>query len=78
MDLRVTERIKSLVDERPALGDNHQTETETDVASTLYSCTDCEITYISTEMDTCPSCQSTVEKVPSESELGLDGAEQEL
>ena len=76
MDLRVAERIKSLVDERPGLGNNQHTETETDVSSTLYSCADCEITYISTEMDTCPSCQSAVEEVPSEAELGLGAAAQ--
>ena len=74
MDLRVTERIRNLVDERQSLGNGQRTEADSTVSSTLYSCPGCETTYISTEMDACPSCQSQVEEVPSESELGLDTA----
>ena len=37
----------------------------------LYECADCETTYISETMDACPSCDAPVERVPSESDLGL-------
>lgn len=41
------------------------------VSSTLYACDTCDTTYISTEMESCPQCGTTVERVPSGSELGF-------
>lgn len=37
----------------------------------LYECEDCDTTYISTEMETCPDCRDGVEAVPNERDLGL-------
>lgn len=37
----------------------------------LYECADCDTTYISTEMETCPDCRDGVEAVPNERDLGL-------
>lgn len=41
-------------------------------STTLYSCPDCEETYISEQMDLCPRCEGPVERTPSEEELGIE------
>lgn len=51
---------------------NDETENaETTDPASLYECADCDTTYISTEMETCPDCRDGVEAVPNERDLGL-------
>lgn len=40
-------------------------------AAGLYSCSSCGTTYISETMDTCPDCETAVESVPTEADLGM-------
>jgi len=44
---------------------------ETSVTTALYACPDCETTYVSEEMASCPECGQPVESVPNERDLGL-------
>lgn len=44
---------------------------ERTVPTGLYECDECETTYISTEMETCPACRTGVESVATERDLGL-------
>jgi rRNA maturation endonuclease Nob1 len=37
----------------------------------LYRCQPCRETYISDEMDRCPSCNTAVEDIPTERDLGF-------
>lgn len=39
----------------------------------LYRCANCETTYVSEEMDACPSCGTDVEAIPTGRDLGLVG-----
>lgn len=40
-----------------------------DTTTALYSCSICEITYISEEMDACSTCGESVTQIPTEREL---------
>lgn len=40
-------------------------------SSALFECSECDTTYISEEMESCPSCGAPVESVPNESDLDL-------
>lgn len=75
MTPRIRARLQALVGDHPVLGAFQSAETRETVSTTLYTCTACELTYINTEMDSCPRCQESVDKVPSASELGFDSAE---
>lgn len=67
--MALLERLRTIVDEQSAPS---RTERSTDVpSSSLFWCGACDVTYISTEMETCPNCDCDVEEVPSESDLGL-------
>lgn len=46
-------------------------EAESGDPAGLYQCSDCDTTYISREMHTCPECSQAVESVPTESDLGM-------
>lgn len=48
-----------------------EAEAETDEPTGLYQCADCDTTYISREMHSCPECSQAVESVPTESDLGM-------
>lgn len=46
-------------------------ETNGGVSTALYTCPNCETTYISSDMQSCPECGGSVDQIPSESDLGL-------
>lgn len=75
MTFRVLERIKTFVDEQSVLGTPRSAERSEPVSTTLYTCSACDLTYISTDMISCPRCQTSVDEVPSASELGFNSAE---
>lgn len=37
----------------------------------LFNCASCGTTYISESMDACPDCETAVESIPSEVDLGM-------
>lgn len=37
----------------------------------LYRCTNCDTTYVSERMDSCPECRGAVESIPDERDLGM-------
>lgn len=37
----------------------------------LYTCPDCETTYVAEAMTSCPECGQAVESIPNERDLGL-------
>lgn len=39
--------------------------------TTLYSCSACETTFISEEMQSCPQCDGALDRTPDEYELGI-------
>lgn len=55
--------------ERDDMDDGNDRDDRAEVA--LYSCRECERTYISERMESCPECGERVEPVPNERELGL-------
>ena len=40
-------------------------DTATTVSSSLYRCPTCDTTYIAIEMESCQSCDASVDEVPS-------------
>lgn len=40
-------------------------------SSSLFTCRRCEKTFIAIDMETCPYCQTSVEEIPDEVELGF-------
>lgn len=40
-------------------------------STTLYSCSDCETTFISEKLQSCPKCDGTLDTTPNEYELGI-------
>jgi rRNA maturation endonuclease Nob1 len=50
---------------------NEQSQEPTRDPSQLYRCRACSETYISTGMDACPRCSTSVEIIPSERDLGF-------
>lgn len=67
------------------VGDDASSETDTDAKVArdgrrqprLYECPDCESVYLSTDLANCGSCDTAVERVPSEHDLasGSDEAD---
>lgn len=43
----------------------------TDETAALYTCPDCETTYVAEAMASCPECGQAVESIPNERDLGL-------
>lgn len=39
--------------------------------ASLFTCPECDRTYVCREMETCASCKVSVERVPNERELGI-------
>ena len=37
----------------------------------LYACDDCSTTFISADMDSCPSCGDSIDRIPTERDLGM-------
>lgn len=48
--------------------DGHRSNDE---PANLFQCRDCERTFVSREMDSCPSCNGRVTHVPNERDLGI-------
>ncbi|WP_415380894.1 hypothetical protein [Halosimplex sp. TS25] len=51
----------------------HQTRSRerTDRLTRLYRCESCGTVYVSEEMESCSDCDTLVERVPTEEDLGL-------
>lgn len=57
-------------------GDGHaagqsSSERERSAPAALYTCPDCETTYVCETMESCPECGQPVESIPNERDLGL-------
>lgn len=52
-------------------GDDGPSSSEDERTTNLYACDSCGTTYVSTEMESCSQCQTPVERVPTEQDLGL-------
>ena len=48
-----------------------QTTPDGGVVVNLYECSNCDDTYMSTELETCPECGNGLDALASERELGL-------
>lgn len=46
-------------------------ESDGGTSAALYKCPECETTYISEEMESCPECGGAVDQRPSAAELGI-------
>lgn len=51
--------------------DSNASEQAEEVPTTLYVCSECDVTYISIEMESCSNCGGTVEPTPDEYDLGI-------
>lgn len=52
-------------------GGSGRSDSREERTTNLYACDECGTTYVSTEMESCAQCQSPVESVPTEQDLGL-------
>ncbi|MFC3959648.1 hypothetical protein [Halovivax cerinus] len=66
----MTEGIRAYVAKRATSPDDER-ETDERSATALYSCGNCERTYITEGMTDCPRCGEAVDREPSFAELGL-------
>jgi rubrerythrin len=67
--MQILKQIQTAVsDQLP--GNNEPLQTK------LYSCTDCGVTYIASEMESCPECGTALEEVPSGADLGFTSVTQ--
>lgn len=80
VDWQIVERVKSAFGRGKATDDTQDAEsattqatesTDDDTSATLYKCPECETTYISEEMESCPECGGAVDQRPSAAELGM-------
>jgi rubrerythrin len=69
----VLDRIQAVMNERIPMSSFQSTEREP-LSTTLYTCPACGITYIASEMQSCPECQAELNEVPTGSELGFTTA----
>lgn len=70
----VSRIIEGMVDffTGPAPPNDHQlTAAEKSNSTDLFTCVDCNDTYIQNDMDACPKCGETVEPTPSFAELDI-------
>lgn len=75
-EVLVRKRIQALVTE--LLGDDSDPETAPETPTTgLYTCQDCDRTYIGTAMSECPRCESPVTEVPANLEDATPSAAEE-
>lgn len=75
MKWHLIERIRGLFDGTESADDTTTTEPDDDPSPTLYKCPECETTYISEEMQSCPECHCAVDRRPSADELGIGSDE---
>jgi rubrerythrin len=52
--------------------DDDPARPETQQSTQLYRCSECAKTYVSSALESCPECGSTLEAVPNERDLGMD------
>ena len=66
------ERLKERV-ERLIGSDDSQIEPTADggVVINLYECSNCGDTYVSKELESCPKCADSVDRVANERDLGM-------
>lgn len=67
--MQILKQIQSAVTEQMPVDRFHSAKKES-LQTTLYTCGACDITYIASEMESCPECQAVLDEVPSGSELG--------
>jgi uncharacterized paraquat-inducible protein A len=67
----LVDSLRAVLGRRGASDDGHRNPPTSSSSTTLYSCDDCETTYISEELQTCPRCDEPVESTPDEYELGI-------
>lgn len=72
--MKIIKLIRTTVAEQLPVAGPHPASNEP-LQTTLYTCTACETTYIASEMETCSRCQTHLEEIPSESELGFTSVE---
>lgn len=63
--------LKTLIGDDGSRAGESTPEPEPREPVALFSCQDCDTTYICEEMEACPECGQGVESVPNERELGL-------
>lgn len=63
--------LYNLVGKKQSKQTDQQVESDGGLSTKLYSCPDCETTYISDGMESCSKCNGSVEQIPSERDLGF-------
>ena len=64
--------VGRLTDSEPK-DEEENPNTERDVNTRLFECSDCAITFVSESMETCPECGQPVHPIQNERDLGLIG-----
>lgn len=57
---------ESTLSRTDSLPDRHES-----AATSLYACPPCSVTYIDTELHSCPRCGEPIEEIPTGAELGF-------
>lgn len=65
------ERIRALFGGDESAEETSAAEPDGGASPALFKCPECETTYISKEMQSCPECGCAVDRRPSADELGM-------
>lgn len=63
--------LKTRMGWRNSAGENDGAPPGKRSPTTLYSCPDCDTTFISEDMQACPQCDGALDRTPDEYELGI-------
>jgi hypothetical protein len=63
-------RTTETTDPGDAVGAEESTASE-ERTTKLFHCDSCDVTLVSEELDSCPRCDGSVEKVPTEDDVGI-------
>lgn len=75
--MSVVKRVRAVLGAEDAQAEDSATEdadgptAREERTTELFHCDSCGVTYVSKEMDTCSQCETDVESVPTEQDLGL-------
>jgi rubrerythrin len=72
--MQILKQIQTAVSDQ--LPGNTALSSKNPIQTNLYACENCGITYIASEMESCPECQGALDEVPSGAELGFTSVEQ--
>ena len=72
MVLRLIGQIVDFFNKSEPSAEGQRLDSDNSPSTDLYTCSECNITYIKNDMVVCPKCGEVVEQTPSFSDLGIN------